>query len=109
MTDYSVPINTNLRSEQISPTWKSRSGYQREIFFYRPEAIEYVLAGDQRYVTYMFTWADSPPELSLFWEKYQDHNSTHYRYPTPIPPLPENHKSFLRWLIRPKEEDKGED
>jgi hypothetical protein len=108
MTDYSVPIDTNsLTTKTIQCNWESPGYFPIQVtqFNFHPEAVQRVLLGDQRYVTYMFTWTTAPKEISN-WIKYQDHS--YPGYISPPPPLPEEYKAFLRWLIRPEVDDPGE-
>jgi hypothetical protein len=108
MTDYSIPIDTSDHIlKTIQCDWKSSDYFHTQVtqFSFRPAAVQKVLLGDQRYVTYMFTWATAPEEISN-WIRYQDNS-----YPghiSPPPPLPEEYKAFLRWLIRPEVDDQGE-
>ena len=113
MVDYSEDIDQSIPyDDQIlkNVAWKTASGYALREFYYRPRAVWKVLEGDQRYVTYMFTWAQTPKELNT-WSlchdsSWVDHGGIIHH--SGNRPLTEEQRTVLRWLIRPEVEDKGE-
>jgi hypothetical protein len=113
MVDYDVDIDNTIPydiHEVKQADWKTSGGYAMKAFAYRPRAVNRVLEGDQRYVTYMFTWAQTPKEI-CYWSPCQDASWKDHEgvlHPSGNRPLSEEQRSFLRWLVRPEVEDKGE-
>jgi hypothetical protein len=103
------PAIYNEPDEFRNVDWSDSYGRKVNILPFRRKAIEEVLLGDQRYVTYMFTWANTPAELRNTWSlcslddylAQQGHKARN--------PINEEQKAFLRWLIRPEVNDKGEE
>lgn len=102
------PAIYNAPNEFRDVDWKDAYGGKVGRFTFRPKAVEEVLLGDQRYVTYMFTWANTPTELRNTWSAchLDDYLAQHGH--DPRTKLNEEQKAFLRWLIRPEIEDHGE-
>lgn len=113
--DYTIDSNSGHSLPEVikAVDWVNVYGRKVTSFCYRPEAVAKALGGDQRYVTWMFTWAETPKDLNkdgVAWSQCQDHtwydgNTIHH---SKYKPLSEEQRAFLRWLIRPEVEDKGE-